>query len=38
MLANIAVNLMTTTDVMMLGWLSPHALAAGALGQSVYTT
>ena len=38
MLANVAVNLMTTTDVMMLGWLSPHALAAGALGQSVYTT
>ena len=37
-LANVAVNLMTTTDVMMLGWLSPHALAAGALGQSVYTT
>ena len=36
--ANIAVNLMTTTDVMMLGWLSPHALAAGALGQSLYTT
>jgi len=37
-LANVAVNLMTTTDVMVLGWLSPHALAAGALGQSVYTT
>ena len=37
-LANLAVNLMTTTDVMMLGWLSPQALAAGALGQSVYTT
>ena len=37
-LANVAVNLMTTTDVMMLGWLSPHALAAGALGQAVYTT
>jgi MATE family multidrug resistance protein len=37
-LANIAVNLMTTTDVMMLGWLSPRALAAGALGQSIYTT
>ena len=31
-LTNVAVNLMTTTDVMMLGWLSPHALAAGALG------
>jgi MATE family multidrug resistance protein len=37
-LANLAVNLMTATDVMMLGWLSPHALAAGALGQALYTT
>lgn len=38
MLTNLAVNLMTATDVMMLGWLSPHALAAGALGQALYTT
>jgi multidrug resistance protein, MATE family len=37
-LANLAVNLMTAIDVMMLGWLSPHALAAGALGQALYTT
>jgi MATE family multidrug resistance protein len=37
-LANLAVNLMTATDVMMLGWLSPHALAAGALGQALYST
>ena len=36
-LANVAVNLMTTTDVMMLGWLSPHALAAGALGYNLCT-
>ena len=28
-LANIAINVMTTTDFMMLGRLSPHALAAG---------
>ena len=27
---------MTTTDVMMLGWLSPEALAAGALGYNLY--
>ena len=31
-LTNIAINFMTTTDVMMLGWLSPEALAAGSLG------
>ena len=31
-LANVAINVMTVTDIMMLGWLSPHALAAGALG------
>ena len=35
-LTNIAVNFMTTTDVMMLGWLSPKALAAGALGYNLY--
>jgi multidrug resistance protein, MATE family len=35
-LTNIAVNFMTTTDVMLLGWLSPEALAAGALGQNLY--
>ena len=33
---NVAVNFMSTTDVMMLGWLSPDALAAGALGQNLY--
>ncbi len=27
---------MTTTDVMLLGWLSPRALAAGALGYNLY--
>ena len=35
-LANIAINVMTATDFMMLGWLSPHALAAGALGFNLY--
>src|SRR5271166_3666263 len=35
-LANVAVNAMTATDFMMLGWLSPHALAAGALGFNLY--
>jgi multidrug resistance protein, MATE family len=34
--ANVAVNVMTATDFMMLGWLSPHALAAGALGFNLY--
>ncbi|THD44314.1 MAG: MATE family efflux transporter [Bradyrhizobium sp.] len=29
---------MVATDLMMLGRLSPHALAAGALGQALYTT
>ncbi|HEY1943841.1 MAG TPA: MATE family efflux transporter [Roseiarcus sp.] len=33
---NLAVNFMSTTDVMILGWLSPEALAAGALGQNLY--
>jgi MATE family multidrug resistance protein len=35
-LANVAINAMTATDFMMLGWLSPHALAAGALGFNLY--
>ena len=34
--ANIASSAMTTTDLMMLGWLSPQALAAGALGFNLY--
>lgn len=34
--ANVAVNFMTTTDIMMLGWLSPKALAAGALGYNLF--
>ena len=35
-LANVAVNAMTATDFMMLGRLSPYALAAGALGFNLY--
>ena len=35
-LANLAVTVMTTTDYVMLGRLSPHALAAGALGFNLY--
>ena len=35
-LANLAVTLMTTTDFVMLGRLSPQALAAGALGFNLY--
>ncbi len=35
-LANVAVSIMTATDFMMLGWLSPRALAAGALGFNHY--
>ena len=35
-LANVAINVMNATDIMMLGWLSPHALAAGALGFNLY--
>lgn len=31
-LANVAQSAMATTDLMMRGWLSPKALAAGALG------
>jgi multidrug resistance protein, MATE family len=34
--ANLAASAMTTTDIMMLGWLSPKALAAGALGFNLY--
>jgi len=33
---NLAINFMSTTDVMLLGWQSPDALAAGALGQNLY--
>ncbi len=33
---NVAVNFMSTTDVIFLGRLSPEALAAGALGQNLY--
>ncbi len=35
-LANLAVTLMTTTDYVMLGRLSPEALAAAALGFNLY--
>ena len=35
-LANVAINVMTATDFMMLGWLSPQALAAGSLGFNLY--
>ena len=35
-LANVAINVMTATDFMMLGRLSPHALAAGSLGFFLY--
>ena len=35
-LANVAINVMTATDFMMLGRLSPHALAAGSLGFILY--
>ena len=33
---NLAAIGMTTTDVMMLGWLSPEALAGGSLGFNLY--
>ncbi|MDP1839401.1 MAG: MATE family efflux transporter [Reyranella sp.] len=35
-LTNLAQTLMTATDVVMLGWLGPDALAAGALGSNLY--
>lgn len=35
-LTNVAQTAMTTTDVMMMGHLSPEALAAGALGANLY--
>jgi MATE family multidrug resistance protein len=35
-ITNLAINLMTTTDVMWLGRLSPDALAAGALGFNIF--
>jgi Na+-driven multidrug efflux pump len=35
-LANLAINAMTVTDFIMLGRLSPHALAAGSLGFFLY--
>ena len=35
-IANAAQSAMTTTDLMMLGWLSPKALAAGALGFNLF--
>ena len=35
-LTNLATHLMTTTDVMMLGWRSPESLAAGSLGFNLY--
>jgi multidrug resistance protein, MATE family len=35
-LANVAINVMTATDFMMLGRLSPHALAAGSVGFFLY--
>jgi MATE family multidrug resistance protein len=35
-LTNVAINFMTTTDVMFLGRLSPEALAAGSLGFNSY--
>ena len=34
---NLAINFMTTTDVMMMGWLSPQALGSVSLGFNVYT-
>jgi MATE family multidrug resistance protein len=35
-LTNLAQVAITTTDVVMMGWLGPDALAAGALGANVY--
>ena len=36
-LTNVAQMAMTATDVMMMGWLGPRSLAAGALGNNLYT-
>ena len=35
-LTNLAQTAMTATDVMMMGWVSAHTLAAGALGTNLY--
>lgn len=35
-LTNMAQTAMTATDIMMLGWLGPDSLAAGALGVNLY--
>lgn len=35
-LTNLAQTAMTATDVVMMGWLGPNALAAGALGSNLY--
>jgi multidrug resistance protein, MATE family len=35
-MTNIAQTAMTATDVLMLGWLGPDALAAGAIGTNIY--
>src|SRR5688500_15915257 len=35
-LTNVIQTALTTTDVVMMGWLGPDALAAGALGSNVY--
>lgn len=37
-LTNLAQNAMQTTDVVMMGWLGPEALAAGTLGFNIYFT
>ncbi|PRD45228.1 MATE family efflux transporter [Phyllobacterium phragmitis] len=37
-LTNLAQTAMTATDVMMMGWIGPNALAAGALGSNLYYT
>jgi multidrug resistance protein, MATE family len=37
-LTNMAQNAMQTTDVVMMGWLGPRALAAGTLGFNIYFT
>lgn len=35
-MTNLAQTAMTTTDVVMMGWLGPESLAAGALGSNLY--